>query len=234
MNTKPSEQRERESFFTQVKGEIEGLYSFVRDRVAYLESTGDLRPGDVTPEDLADSVLLRAYGEFAGGNASQGAQEPRERPMAASLKQLATKELESIVQRLRAARGRAIYLQEDIPETPPAEEVSTLGEEVLDFYQPDEDLKVEDIFPDLDMATPEELVAAKQELLRCVNTALAGMPKQWRRALRLRHGGGLTSAELGELLNTAEPEIERILEYARAHLRQKLVEAGCRFISKEA
>lgn len=234
MNTKPSEQREREPFFTQVKGEIEGLYSFVRDRVAYLESTGDLRPGDVTPEDLADSVLLRAYSEFAGRSASRGAQDQRERPMGASLKQLATKELESVVQRLRAARGRAIHLQEDIPETPPAEEVSTLGEEVLDFYQPDEDLKVEDIFPDLDMATPEELVAAKQELLRCVNTALAGMPKQWRRALRLRHGGGLTSAELGEVLNTAEPEIERILEYARAHLRQKLVEAGCRFISKEA
>ena len=234
MNAKSSEQRERESFFSQVRGEIDGLYSFVRERVAYYESTGDLRPGDVTPEDLADSVLLRAYGEFAGRSTSQGAQEPREWPTGASLKQLAEKQLESIVQRLRAARGRAIYLNEDIPETPPAEEVSTLGEEVLDFYQPDEDLKVEDIFPDLDMATPEELVAAKQELLRCVNTALAGMPKQWRRALRLRNGAGLTSAELAEVLDTAEPEIERILEYARAHLRQRLVEAGCRFISKEA
>jgi DNA-directed RNA polymerase specialized sigma24 family protein len=53
------------------------------------------------------------------------------------------------------------------------------------------------------MATPEEFVAAKEEFLRCVNTALAGMPKQWRRALRLC--GRLTSAELGELLDTAEP-----------------------------
>jgi RNA polymerase sigma factor (sigma-70 family) len=234
VNAKPSEERERESFFAQVKGEIEGLYSFVRDQVVYRESTGDLRPGDVTPEDLADSVLLRAYREFAARNAGEGAKPPHGAPMGSWLKELATKQLESIVQRLRAARGRAIHLNEDIPETPPAEEVSTLGEEVLDFYQPDEDLKVEDIFPDLEMATPEELVAAKEELLRCVNTALAGMPKQWRRVLRLRHGGGLTSAELGEVLDTAEPEIERILEYARAHLRQKLVEAGCRFISKQA
>jgi hypothetical protein len=30
MNAKPSE-RERQSFFTQVKAEIEGLYSFVRE-----------------------------------------------------------------------------------------------------------------------------------------------------------------------------------------------------------
>jgi hypothetical protein len=54
-----------------------------------------------------------------------------------------------------------------------------------------------------------------------------------RRALRLRHAGGLTSAELAEALGTAEPEIERILEYARTHLRQSLVEAGCSLSAKE-
>jgi len=48
----------------------------------------------------------------------------------------------------------------------------------------------------------------------------------------LRYGGGLTSAELGEVLDKADPEIERILQCARAHLRQSLVEAGCRFISQ--
>jgi DNA-directed RNA polymerase specialized sigma24 family protein len=203
MNAKPSERRERNSFFAEVKPDIEGLYSFVRDQVTYHESTGDLRPGDVTPEDLADGVLLRACGEFTGRSGGEGAKEGRERPLGPWLKELATKQLESIVQGFRAARGPSIHLNEDIPETPPAEEVSTLGEEVLYFYQPDEDLKIEDIFPDLEMATPEEFVAAKEEFLRCVNTALAGMPKQWRRALRLC--GRLTSAELGELLDTAEP-----------------------------
>jgi hypothetical protein len=72
------------------------------------------------------------------------------------------------------------------------------------------------------MATPEEFVAAKEELLRCVNTALTGMPRQWRRALRLRHAKGLTEAELAAMLDKAEPELERILEYARQHLRQRL------------
>ena len=62
---KPYQECERESFFAQVKGEIEGLYRFVPDEVAYLESTGDLGRGDVTPEDLADTVLLRVYREFA-------------------------------------------------------------------------------------------------------------------------------------------------------------------------
>jgi hypothetical protein len=89
------------------------------------------------------------------------------------LQELATRQLESTIDRLKAARSRAVPLQQDIPETLPQEEVSTLGDEVLYFHQPDEDLRVEDIFPDVEMATPEELVAAKEEFLRCVNTALA-------------------------------------------------------------
>ena len=107
-----------------------------------------------------------------------------------------------------------------------------LGDEILDFYQPDEDLKLEDIFPDVDVSTPEDFVAAKEELLRCVNAALAGMPKEWRRAFCLRHAEGLTDEELAEALQKAAPEIERILEYARQHLRQSLIESGCTFIVK--
>jgi hypothetical protein len=37
-----------------------------------------------------------------------------------------------------------------------------LGNEVLYFHQPDEDLRVEDIFPDVEMAMPEELMPAKK------------------------------------------------------------------------
>jgi len=36
----------------------------VRHQLAYLESTGDLLPGELRPEDVIDSVLLRAYHEF--------------------------------------------------------------------------------------------------------------------------------------------------------------------------
>jgi DNA-directed RNA polymerase specialized sigma24 family protein len=75
-------------------------------------------------------------------------------------------------------------------------------------------------------------VAAKEELLQCVNTALAGMPIQWRRALRLRYAGGLTSAQLTEVLDEDVTGVERVLEYARQHLRQTLVAAGCTFISR--
>jgi predicted DNA-binding protein (UPF0251 family) len=59
------------------------------------------------------------------------------------------------------------------------------------------------------------------------------MPREWRRALRLHHAAGLTQAEPAEALEKSEPEIERILDYARRHLRQSLLESGCTFIVKD-
>jgi actin-like ATPase involved in cell morphogenesis len=73
-----------------------------------------------------------------------------------------------------------VSIEEDIPETPPTQEVSTLGDEILDFYQPDEDLKVEDIVPDLEVPTPEQVMETK-ELQTCVREALLELPRQWRR-----------------------------------------------------
>jgi RNA polymerase sigma factor (sigma-70 family) len=224
MSMAPSEQQHRETFFSLASQHLNGLYEFVRHQLAYLESVGDLVSGELSPEEVVDAVLLRAYREFV--------REPSGREMRNWLIQLATECLQAEVKRLKSERERTVHIDEDIPETPPAEEISTLGEEILEFYQPDEDLKLEDIFPDADISTPEEMAAAKEELLRCVNASLAGMPSEWRRALRLRHAEGLTDEQLAEALEKSEPEIERILEYGRQHLRQSLVESGCTFIVK--
>jgi hypothetical protein len=183
MKTTPAEQGHRKSFFSQ--DEIKGLYKFVRERLAYHEAIRVLNPGDVAAEDIAGTILLRAYREYAKQSASEHGKETRARGMGPWLEELATKQIQWTIDRLQGARSRGIALQQDSPETPAEEKVSTLGEEVLYFYQPDEDLHVEGIFPDMDMSTPEEFVPAKEELLHCVNTALAGMPIQWRRALRL-------------------------------------------------
>ena len=224
MNATHAEQRNRESFLSQISRELKGLYRFVRHQLAYAESVGDLVPGERNAEEIVDEVLLQAYREFV--------KEPDKREIGAWLIELAKKRIQADVKRSRTERNLTVHIEEDIPETPPVEEVSTLGDEILDFYQPDEDLKLEDVFPDVDISTPEDFVAAEEELVQCVNAALAAMPKEWRHALHLRHSGGLTLKELREVLKKDEPEIERILEYARQHLRQSLLESGCTFIVK--
>ena len=68
MKTTPAQKDQREPFFSQ--DEIKGLYKFVRERLAYHEAIGELNPGDVAAEDIAGTILLRAYREYAKQSAS--------------------------------------------------------------------------------------------------------------------------------------------------------------------
>ncbi len=61
---------------------------------------------------------------------------------------------------------------------------------------------------------------------------LGRMPKEWRRALRLRHAAASRMKSLRKRSRRRSRKIERILEYAREHLRQSLIESGCTFIVK--
>lgn len=225
MKAAGSERQNRGKFFSLAKPHLQRLHEFVRHQLAYFESSGDLVPRELTVEDVIDAVLLRAEEQFLKGAG--------DREIGSWLIQLATERIHHEIERRKAERKTTVHLEENIPLTPPAKEVQTLGEEILEFYQPDEDLKLENIFPDVDVSTPEDFVAAKEELLHCVNAALAEMPKEWRQALRLRHVKDLTPEQLSEVLEKDEPEIERILEYARQHLRKSLMEAGCRFIVRQ-
>ncbi len=137
----------------------------------YFEATSDLGQGEVTAEDLVDSALVRAYREFAGGS--------RARNVLSWLMRLALDELRAEVKRIQLERERTVSIEEDIPETPPAEWVTTLGEEILYFYQPDEDLKLEDVIPEIEVPTPEQ-VTETREIRQCVSAALSNMSKEWR------------------------------------------------------
>ena len=89
-------------------------------------AVGDLILGGLTPEDVVDAVLLRAYREFV--------KKPAGREIGSWLIQLATEQLQAEVKRLKSNRDRAMHIEEDIPETPPVEAVTTLGDEILDFF----------------------------------------------------------------------------------------------------
>jgi len=216
----PSEQRTRETFLALVSRHLDPLYGFVRHELAAREAAGDLMPGELTVEDVVDDVLLRGYREFV--------RDPADRQSESWLLRLAKERIKSEVKRLRWEREHTAHIEEGIPETPPTEEASTLGDEILDFFQPDQYLKLEDVVADPSVPEPdEETETGERELRRCVDLTLAELPKTWRRALVLRHVKGLTGPQLAKTLHRPDGEVERILEHARAFLRQRLVEAGC-------
>jgi RNA polymerase sigma factor (sigma-70 family) len=212
----PVEERERELFSTVAERHLKNLYNFVRREIAYYLVTGDLPPGEITAEGVVDATLLHAYHEFV--------KDPPRREIRSWLVGLAVERVDAEVKRSKAERA-GVHIEEDIPETPPAEEVSTLGDEIMDFYQPDEDQTLEDVIPDMTAPTPEQVLESR-ELQRFINRTLATLPRVWRRAFALHYVGGMPVAEIARMTEAAEPEVERHLEFAREYLRQRLLEAG--------
>jgi ribosomal subunit interface protein len=212
----PVEERERELFSTVAERHLKNLYNFVRREIAHYLVTGDLPPGEITAEDVVDATLLQAYREFV--------KAPPRREIRSWLIRLAVERVDAEAIRSKSERA-GVHIEENIPEIPPAEEVSTLGDEIMDFYQPDEDQKLEDIIPDITAPTPEQVLEGR-ELQRFINRTLATLPRVWRRAFALHYVGGMPVAEIAWMTKGAEPEVERHLEFAREYLRQRLLEAG--------
>jgi hypothetical protein len=73
--------------------------------------------------------------------------------------------------------------------------------------------------------TPEQILESR-ELQRYINRTLATLPRVWRRAFALHYVEGMPVAEIARVIQRAESEVERHLEYARDYLRQRLSEAG--------
>jgi hypothetical protein len=128
MKTTPSEQHNRERFFSSASQQLDRLYEFVRHQLAYFESGGRPDAGRAHPGRRCRRSALRAFHEFV--------KEPAEREVGGWLIDLAKEQLRREVKRIKSERNRTVHIEEDIPETPPQEEVTTLGEEILEFYQP--------------------------------------------------------------------------------------------------
>jgi RNA polymerase sigma factor (sigma-70 family) len=212
-----------EAFYAVARQHVGAMSRFARHEIAQLEAVGDLLRGELAPQDIVDATLLRASREYAGDP------DPRQVTRAWLLR-LAREQVEAEVAALKAERDTAVRIEDDVPETPPAEQAATQGESILYFYEPEEDWKVEDVVPDLKVPTPEQEVETR-ELRSCLRTALADLPPAWRRALMLHHLDALDGAELAEAVGLPEHELPQVLDQARRRLRRKLVESGCEFTS---
>lgn len=217
MPMKQQRRTDRAAFEALINEHLSYLEEFVRHLLDFAASRGDLAPGQLRPADVMDETLLRAYGRFA--------RQPPPAEVRRWLREVASEYLQEEIRRTGWERDRTVAIEEDIPETPAIEEVSTLGDEILDFYQPDEDLKLEDVIPDLGVPTPEQ-EAEREDLRRCVKTALEEMPGDWRRALLLRYVHDLTGARLAKSMGKSRREVDLLLDYAAGYLRKRLAEAG--------
>jgi RNA polymerase sigma factor (sigma-70 family) len=207
-------------FHAAVDPHLPTLTHYARHLVRYAESRGDLPTGELDPEDLVTDVLVRAYAEWI--------KKPPSRPVRGWLIQMAERQIQEEIRRYRQEHSGTISVDRPAPETPPSEAVTRLGEEQLDFYQPDEALKIEDILPDIRVPSPEEELQMR-ELRRCVREGLNKLPKDQRRALILRYVLGFRTADLAQSMRMREAEVVQMIEDARSWLRDQLLQKGCTF-----
>ena len=211
----PSEERDRSRFASLVERHLKRLHDFVRREIAYYEAIGDVVPGELRAEEVVDAVLPRAYRELA--------RRPDEMDSYRWLLHLTMEHLLQEVGRRKSERRKtAVHIEEDVPDLPPDDAV---GDEMFEFFQPDEDLKLEDLIADPSVPTPEDVVE-RRELRRALGRTLAAMPPRWRRAFVLHHVEGLPVSDIARLTRQSEAGIARDLENARRHLVQRLSEAG--------
>jgi RNA polymerase sigma-70 factor (ECF subfamily) len=213
-----SGRQDREWFFALVNPHLEKLNEVVRHVLTLMEARGDLPFETVDPEDIVGATLIRAYDEFSKDRA-QG--EIRSRLIRFTLK-----EVEAEVRRVKKEREGDVAVEQEVPAVLLEEGAATLGEEILDLYRPDERLEVEDIFPDLQVPPPEQEME-QEELRKCVRKTLRDMPREAQQALVVRYEIGLHGSELANALGKPTVEAKRLLDAARAKLRQALLAAGC-------
>ncbi len=203
------------TFLAAAGEDLQALHQFVRHELTYLRTTGELAPAIPTLDDVLDEVLARALDDLPRRQAEGDGESSR-----AWLLQLAMRYLDE--ERAQAQRLRArLPLDERV--TPPAG--ALVDDEMMDFWQPDEVLRVEDLIPtDWEPQEPSgEGETAGQtgglpprEAALLAHQLLAQVPHTWRRALTLRDLYGLTDDEAAAALATDPTEVARWSE-AAAH-----------------
>ena len=191
--------------------QLEDVAHFVRRELHWLELNGDLIRGEVDARDVVDAAFMRAFARSKG------------QPTKHQLLQSAAAALRAELARAREAR-ELVHIEEDFPEVPPEEAVSTLRSEILDFFQPDDDLLLRDIVAGL-ARTPEE-IEASSELAEVLRSALGALPASWRQALHLSQVEDLDALAIADALEIQKDAVPELLDRARAFLRDRLVEAG--------
>ena len=211
--TERGREEELETIYDLLVQHLPRIQETVSRALLYREASGELFPGELDVDDVVDTVILRAVAEFD--------ERPEELPLEQWLVALAVDVIRNETARIRDNHERAVSIETDVPETPPEQEVSLLGDEILDFYQPDEDLKVEDLLPDSGLVTPED--AAQARVLRAaLQRTLCELPELWRESLILCALEGFTPEQAAKLIGRTPEEVASSIEKAREFLHAKI------------
>jgi len=203
------------------------LETVARRELAYLRAVGDLPADYPTLAGVVDQAIAETKVAWQLGKTQD-----------AVYRQLIKNLFKVIDREVAASRqfGESVSLDVPVPADAEDQAEAMVEEEIYEYYQPDDSLRLADILPagdetaaslESETATDAEKVA--QEAISeaaCLTDMLKVLPVSWRRALLLAELDGITPSVIAEVLDAAEDSVQLWIEQATAFVIARLADAG--------
>lgn len=185
---------------------LEKIENYIRREIYHRAVLQGIPPGMLEPHDLVDEVFVQV-------NSKQPAR-PEHLTLEQWMFQVARRVLSERLQEARDS-SRQPHVEE------PRQEAEQWEDEPLNFYQPDESLKLEDLLSDTSAATPEEYLA-EEETEERLQKAIAELPDEVREVFVLYALEEFNSDEVAMMLGTNKEAVLEAVNQARQLLREKV------------
>lgn len=198
-----------------IEQDVRVAEDFARKELEYHESLNDLQDNAVEPADMVDEAIARLLEEKRGKALTHGKR----------LQAMILEVVHDTVNKLEERERRETSIEGNAKD--PAEEAGfrTLGEHVLDFWQPDQDLTVQEYIADPDVPTPQEILDMKDRQ-DSIYKALNALPRAWRENFVLMAVSGWTPEDVATWRGSTVDEVKKELGATQSLLVERLREAS--------
>jgi RNA polymerase sigma factor (sigma-70 family) len=198
-------------YFEILQRHLPMLFAFVGRELRFLHNVGALQGTEISTRDVVDEVCATALRRWDG--------KPDYLDVESWLKKLAVQVLRTYVP------PRPERQAESIEQIVPKEDMATLDfdSEIYEFYEPDEELKLEDLIPDINARSPEEVVT-QSEFETWLYGLLRSLPAEDRDSFAFHYIEGRPASEVARMMGLTAQEVKQRAERTRQYLLSRIDE----------
>ena len=195
---------------TYVNANLSRLERFVERELRYREANGELRPFQISSNEVIGEAIATALGNE---------DRPEKLALEPWLYRLSLDAIRRLAEKTTNGDGE-VPLEDSMRWRSSTIEQGS-DEPILQFHQPDETIDGESMIPNRSVATPEQSFAT-DEMLQLVEGALSGTKPEDREAFMLFGIEGFTVDEISAISMRKSDEVRKSIKSAREHLQKHL------------
>ncbi|MFO7890593.1 MAG: hypothetical protein R6V04_09670 [bacterium] len=200
-------------FHDTIKKQLNRLYRLARHEIVNLQLQGKREPGELLPQDVLDESILMVY--------RTGKKNKTSSEIEHHLIQAIYEVTEVLSREIDEKRKKEISIDKQIRQLKEEDMVTSLGEEMLYFYEPDEVLKLEDMVKDQGSLRFQDIPEEK-EIQKRLYQIINRFPGEHRKVFTLLFIEDYSEEEVALLLKKSPTEIKTIKNQALDQLAEIL------------